>query len=131
MPTAHTLRARRHAGFTLLETIACIAIIGTSLVAAIALFGMTQEVARAENGGGSALRFLAREMERARSTDYASLASQDYAPVPEDPSFKVCREVSPVGADMKRVVTRVRWTTPQGIEHTDSVETIRCEGVGR
>ena len=87
---------RRMAGVTLLECIAVIVIVGTSLVAGISLFSFQGTAYLSEKASWKAVRFLSREMERVHATDFDSLELTNFEPVAEDPAYEVRRVVKSI-----------------------------------
>lgn len=119
----------RAAGSGLIESIAAMAILGTAVAAGITLFGLHENTVASERAAGAALRYLTRELESVRMTDYAALASTTATPVPEDAAYSLRRDVTQTSSGVRTVEIFVEWTGPNGVARSESLVTRRCEGV--
>ena len=122
-------RKRRRSGFTLLECVASLMIVGTSIIAGLSLFALHDQSYATQSDAYQALGYLQRDMERIRVIEWDALVTTDFAPVPEDATFALRRVVTTVDAVTTQVVVEIQWITDLGVLRTDSLTTLRCKGV--
>ena len=116
-------------GFSLLECLAAIVILGSSLVAGLSLLGFHEQMTMANEATRKAHVFLDREIERIHATPFPALKTTSYAPLPENSAYQMRRVTQSIDADTKAVTIDVLWTTPWGLSRTDTVSTLSCRGV--
>ncbi len=105
------------------------AILGSAVAAGITLFGLHEQTVAVERAAGTALRYLTRELEQIRFTDYGALESTALTQVPENPAYSLRREVTDTAAGVRTVEVFVEWRGPNGVDRVESIVTRRCEGV--
>ena len=101
-------------GLTLIEVIASMLILASSVVAGLELFSLQQEVHAAGVSRSRANMFASREIELMRSEEFQNLENTQYEVLAEDAAFDLARTVTEVTPGLKQVQVRVRWHTPRG-----------------
>ena len=110
-------------GATLLEAVAALVILSTAIVAGLTAATVLAQTHSVSDQNDLALRYLKRELEFVRATDYDDLVDTPYAPISEDPRFEVEWEVWTIVTT--RVVQVTLRRTETGTEH--SLTTAICD----
>ncbi len=125
-------RARRPGrgnGITLLECVVSSVMLGSAIVAGLGLLQVHEATYAIERMQGEGLFFLERELERVRGTDFGSLKTTAFTPVPEDATYSVRRVITAVNAVTIQITVELQWTTQSGVARVDRLVTLRCKGV--
>lgn len=117
-------RRSRSAGFTLLECVVAIAIIGGGIVAGLELTTTQMTINERSLQTSEAQFHLERELELVRLQVFDALKTTDFAAVPEDPSYEIRRVITEVDAYTKIVQLEVRYF--RSALRTDTLSLIRC-----
>lgn len=121
------LQSRAQDGFTLLESVVAILVVGTSLVAGISLLGVQQQALATTDLQDAALRQLSIEMEKVRGTPVRELSAKSWEVIAEDPRFECNRDVEPWLTTSVRVTCTVRWDDRNGQSQQIAAATLRSE----
>ena len=121
--------SRRESGASLIEAILIIVILGTTVVAGLALLGYQSDSSQDQALAWQAQGFLQREYEWVRAMPFIQLRTTAFEPVDEDPTFEIQHVLISADATTREVEVRIRWTTHRGVVRTRSVSTIRCREV--
>lgn len=118
---------RRRRGFSLIECVIAIALIGSSIIAGLELMEAQATQEYDTVNGLRAETILGRELELVRSSTMSTLTSSGYSADARHPEFDVRKTVQAVDANTREVQIHVRWTNSRGTVSTRSVVTFRCE----
>jgi prepilin-type N-terminal cleavage/methylation domain-containing protein len=109
-------------GFTLLEVMMAVVVLGTALVALTRMLALGRLAADTDAKRMVALRILRRETELVRAAGYQRVATQVAAAVPDEPGCSRAVAVASAGTGLKRVTVTVTWTSPTGATASESLE---------
>ncbi len=114
-------------GFTLLECVVAIAVLGLSIMSGLELMG-TQAAAAGDNSLSiKAVSALSKELEHVRATKFTALTTTPLHAHVHYSEYMTRRTVSTVNDSMKEVVIEIQWTTSRGDVVSENVTTFCCE----
>ena len=125
--SAH-VRARR-AGFTLLEVMMAVLVLGTALVALVRMLALGRLSEEADAKRVVALSILRHEAELVRARGYDSVATEATTPVAGAPGYSRSMTAVYVGGGLKWVTVTVYWTSPTGTSVSESVQLLMGDTV--
>lgn len=118
-------RRRCEAGFSLIESVVTIVLVGGSLVAGISLMGMQQDTLSGSHRRSSAVRYLTRELERVRATPVRELGDRAPAAIAEDTTFTRQWVVTRFDDDSKQVEVTISWQDDRAQRQSAEATTLR------
>ena len=131
MNRCHLIRPRcaaaarvRRAGFTLLEVMLAVLVLGTSLVALTRMLILGRLSADADAKRVVALSILRYQAELVRARGYESLASEPARPMADNPGYSRSLTVADVSAGLKLVTVTVSWVSPTGKSVSECVHSL-------
>jgi prepilin-type N-terminal cleavage/methylation domain-containing protein len=122
------VRARR-AGFTLLEVMMAVLVLGTALVALVKMLTLGRLSAEADAMRAVAHNILRREAELVQAQGYASVTDQAAAVIAGEPDYTRSVAVASAGDGLKRVTLTVSWDSPTGVNVSESLEFLVADTV--
>ena len=136
MNKCHLIRPRcaaaarvRRAGFTLLEVMLAVLVLGTSLVALTRMLILGRLSSDADAKRVVALSILRCEADLVHARGYDSLASEPHSAVPDNPGYARSITVTDAGSGLKRVTVTVSWVSPTSKNVSESVQFLVGDGV--
>ncbi len=116
----------RRRGFSLIECIVAMTILGTSVVAALELFGAQASFNLDAERRIHAYWVLNRHAETIRASRFDSLSSTAWRIDDKYTGMETRRVVTAIDANTKEILMEVRWTNSRGGTSADSAESYRC-----
>ena len=117
------VRASR-AGFTLLEVMMAVLVLGTALVALVRMLSLGRMSAEADGKRVVALSILRNEAALVRARGYQNLTSLAAAPVESDTDYSRSIAVTNAGSGLKEVTVTVSWESPTGRTASESIQIV-------
>ncbi len=111
----------RRAGFTLLEAMMAVLVLGTALVGLVKMLTLGRLGAEADARRAVAHNILRREAELVQAQGYGSVAAQAAAAVAGESDYTRSVAVASEGVGLKRVTVTVSWQSPTGKELSESL----------
>ena len=119
---------KRFAGSSLLECVAATVIVGTAIVAGLALFESNARLALASSDVASAVELLSREVERAQGVPFEHLQTHDWSADADVATLEKRWEVVRTTTDIARVRVSVRYPRNDGSTHAVFVDFFAFRG---
>lgn len=114
-------------GFSLIECMCALAIIGTALVASLSMYSAQESALATQRHEARARAYLMREFEWTNALPFEVLTSMDWTPIVSDGDFEVRRDVRSLSSNMCEVRVSVRWLSTSDASRTESLYTVRYE----
>ncbi|MEM7164854.1 MAG: hypothetical protein AAF581_05280 [Planctomycetota bacterium] len=126
-PSTKAPPERRQHGISLIECLACIAILGTAVVSGLSLASVQSQVVTSDELTVLANRYLKREFEHCQGTHYAAIDTTAATTVDEDSRFAISYTVTERSSMYKEVTISIAWLSESGVARTESLTTLRCK----
>ena len=117
------------AGFTLLEVMIAVLVLGTALVALTRMLALGRLSMDTDTKRVVALSLLRREAALMQERGYATLATEAEALVEDASGYSRSITVTSAGVGLKLVTVRVSWQSPTGHAASESLQLIVADTV--
>lgn len=110
-------------GFTLIEVVASLIIVGVALVAILGMFSISSRTSKLSEERVAAYNLLQRKMEEVKAKDFASIASAPNESYSGFSDYTLNTTVTNPSTYLKEVEVKIQWAVPLGGTNEETITT--------